>query len=265
MRLLLLGDSHGSLRHIRFAIEKAHALDCERIFSLGDTGMWVHCSDGQLFLTSVNRMMHEAGLEFDWLDGNHDPMRHVLATYDEYDDEGFLVMADHVRYAPRGHHWQWGMTRFCSLGGAYSIDEWGRRTAYAEVRQVFRDAHSVIADDELDLLCKPYEQWWPEELISDKDVDKAIAGGKIDVLLSHDTGTDVDITGEFALKGHSFRTMDATESNRRRVQRVIDKCQPHRAFNGHYHLRWNQRIHGCDYTALDCNLNPKESWTVLEV
>lgn len=264
--ILLAGDTHGNLRFIRYLFERAQQHEADLIFQLGDFGYWEHDPDGVAYIDAIESIAVETGIPFYFLDGNHDNHPLLWTKYTEEDDEGFIIVRPHIRYSPRGHHWTWNGKRFCSLGGAYSIDIDWRRVEYQDVRSVIVNAWPGLSKEEYDEKCRPYEQWWDTEMITDEQAQLAQAGGPIDILLSHDTGTDVDIPFEFHKQRRQFfKNEPHTEANRRQLQSVIDACRPSAVYSGHYHINFGQRIHGTEYRVLDCDDKPSDAWWMVEV
>jgi len=147
----------------------------------------------------------------------------VLDTYTERDDDGLVVVRDHVRYAPRGHRWTWGTTRILALGGAASLDkEWrlaeeGRRSAKAIRKSKFREAAGGAPAPPPNYAGT---LWFPDEELSDDDVETVLADGTpVDLLLTHDKPRRSRL-------GFNRKDDAAAWPNQDRVQRVVDAYGP---------------------------------------
>lgn len=133
MKILIAGDVHGSTSHMVYLLEQARRKDAEKLFQVGDFGYWEHARPGVEYLNRVQAHALSHGVDVYFLDGNHDNRALLLEKYQERDDEGFIIVRPNIKYADRGHTWDWDGTRFIALGGAYSIDKSYRlKLEYAE-------------------------------------------------------------------------------------------------------------------------------------
>lgn len=213
MRILLAGDIHRSSRWVIWLNMYAQQYECDAIFQLGDFGYWEHEQKGIDFLDHVDNMADKYGIPFYWLDGNHD--NHILLweKYKDHDDDGFVVVRDNVFYSERGHSWTWDDKKFLTVGGAYSVD--------INYRTVGKS-------------------WWPTESIDNDDVAKASAVGKVDILLTHDVPSGVDISKHFFLQRATWlKGIRECERERLQLRKVAEAVEPEIVYHGHYHLRYN--------------------------
>lgn len=216
MKLLFAGDSHGNVRWLRSLMELARRFDCDAIFQLGDFGYWPHREIPNMYgsrknmIASLENSMSDLWPEgkLYWLDGNHENHPWLWETYTETDDEGFVPMSNRISYSPRGHRWEWDGVSFLSCGGAFSIDK--------EYRLREEKAANTL--------------WWPTEMIRPEDVEKSVAGGPVDVLLSHDCPYGVQIPN---IKDDYPETVE----NRQMLAAIVSKTQPRWIFHGHYHIQ----------------------------
>lgn len=213
---MLAGDTHGNNTHWQYLINQCVKAGVKIIFQLGDFGYWEHDPyHDKRYLHKLSRMLKRAGIKVYFLDGNHDNHPLLWKKYKELDDEGFVIVRDNIFYSPRGHRWTWNDVTFLSLGGAYSVDCWDRNEGV---------------------------DWWREtEMVRDSDVNRAIAGGPVDILLTHDAPEHVDMAHHFWTRGLGVRwTKDDDKShlNRARIQKVVELTQPKNVFHGHMHLRY---------------------------
>lgn len=245
MKILCLGDTHGSLRHVRLACEQAVRSGCDRIVQVGDWGfLW----PGHDKLDKLTQVLLEHDLYMYFLDGNHD--NHELLPHDSQE---MVELSEAVTYLPRGHAWEWGGKKFMSLGGALSVDK-GRRT--------------------------PFLSWWPSETISMSDAARAILNGKcgVDVLFTHDAPEGVALLERFLEETPYFGQtlkMDAESlANRGMLRSVVDEVRPKLLVHGHYHLRYQDNLEGrgpngeiyrTEIMGLDRDGSGPGSWIELEV
>lgn len=229
--VLLVGDTHGNLAHLRHLLDTANRHDATYLFQLGDFGYWPHTADGRAFLRDVEKFAAKAGRTIWWLDGNHD--RSSLIDHTATDDEGFVVISEHVRYAPRGHRWTWGGVRFIALGGAYSVDKpWRVRAEREKTLKLERAAarYSRTPADAAGTL------WFPEEELTDEQLAAALADpGPVDVMLTHDKPRASD---------PRWNRKDLPECwpNQDRIQRAVTALRPRLLVHGHLHYPYRDQI-----------------------
>jgi hypothetical protein len=166
------------------------------------------------------------GVLMRFIDGNHDEHPSLRKLIGPVHEHG-VTIAKNVIYQPRGSvHEDGDGTRFLFLGGAPSID----RALRTEGRS-----------------------WWPEEVITDEEFDRAhSAAGPIHVLVTHDAP---DYPPGFSAKG-SPDYQRACELSMRRVDALIRKHHPLLHVHGHWHRRYErQHKTGTHIIGLDCNLS----------
>src|SRR5437868_5506162 len=101
--ILLCGDVHGAADEVEYCLRRAHDEACQALFFLGDFGYWEHERSGVDYLDEVEVLAASHDLPVYFLDGNHDKVSLLRASYPDTDGEGFVVVRPHVRYAPRAH------------------------------------------------------------------------------------------------------------------------------------------------------------------
>ena len=101
------------------------------------------------------------------------------------------------------------------LGGAYSVDG-------PEFRTIGKD-------------------WWPEdEEPTVEQAERLIAGGPVDLLVTHDAPTGVDVVPKFDLPAEIKERADRT---RHLLAKVVRELQPPLLVCGHWHQRVTSTIH----------------------
>lgn len=243
-RILVAGDTHGNLQHWKNELLPAAAtLDCPVILQLGDFGYWEHQKSGRYYLDWLNERCLARDVWVLWIDGNHENHTMLRSQYvDDYSE--FACIRDRIWYAPRGMRWTWHGQRFLALGGAYSIDKNWRR---------------------------PGTSWWPEEELDEEEITRASAGGKCDILVSHDVPYGIDLQLHFAIFRATYLKHDPScERHRQRVRRVVDATHPRHLLHGHYHVPYNDVLTLDDgwsikVTSLGCDEMGPLSWTVLNL
>lgn len=237
MRILVSGDSHCDINHLKSISSKVQKFDCEKVYIVGDFGFFPSDKGGLKFLDAIS------DLDFPvyFLAGNHEDWeildKHVEST--EPNDEGFIEVHPNSFYAPTGHSWTWDGVKFLSVGGAYSIDR-KRRVKFIS--------------------------WFPQEIITEEDVANCMGVGEVDVLLSHDGPACADLSLEFASQYGDMREFwieENTELNRQRLQVIVDMTHPKYLVHGHWHLGYKQKIGDLFIQGLNCNANP-DYFTVID-
>lgn len=226
---MLLGDTHGDLGHVMWAMDLAKRMDVDRIIQAGDFGYWEHTQSGVQFLNKLNRKLEAAGLEIEWIDGNHENHTKLRYQYPPRED-GKVVVRPNITYIPRGTRWEWGGVSFLGIGGAYSIDKAHRTEGVS---------------------------WWPEEMITDDEVAAAIEGGPVDVVVSHDVPLFVDLVPHLMGVGitRPWKWDANSLANREQLTKVFDAVKPKRWYHGHYHLRYTESVDMCRFVGLAANIN----------
>lgn len=251
-KVILGGDTHGDKDHVFWLIKKAEEEGAQAVFVLGDFGIWSHF-DGGAFVRHVSNRVSRTGISVYFLPGNHENYD-LLEQYEKANErtkDGFVVIEPGVFYSPRGHRWTWSGVKFLSLGGAYSIDkpyrvmqDQGIRTR-AQVRQMNSDK---LTERERYALQFPHLSWWPQEEINDEERDRAIEGGEVDVLLTHDKPL-------VAKPRWNRKNIPECVPNQEQIQRVVDATKPSLLVHGHLHFAYEDKIQSTDtfVKGLDCD------------
>lgn len=218
--IAFLGDWHGYTQPARRIITATKQEKATHLLHTGDFGIW----KGQgtdLFLKDVNLRLKMNNQILYLVDGNHEEFPHL---YDEkqfpIQDDGTRRIRSNIFHLPRGFRWTWQTQEgdevsFMALGGAYSIDRNYRKLGVS---------------------------YFDEEVLSSHDIKKALQGGKIDVLISHDSPADSPnpVTDDPLSQHNAARTFGhghLADSNAHRLlmQSVTDKVDPVVIAHGHYH------------------------------
>jgi predicted phosphodiesterase len=158
-RIVIAGDWHANTTRALEAIRTTAADGVRLLPHTGDLGV-LPTTAGHHFLDHIDAALAETGTELWFIDGNHDD-HHALRTLPRQSD-GTALLRDHLRYLPRGHRWTWHDRTWLALGGAHSVNN----TRYT-----------------------PGINWWPEETITQSDVDTATAHGHADAMITHDAAS----------------------------------------------------------------------------
>lgn len=233
-RVLAAGDFHGAYNHINRIVLTAKNAGIDTILQVGDFGYWVHNAKDNRALKSLSRTLVRDGIIIVFVDGNHENFEALLQDRPVVPGTAFRIVAPNILYAPRGARWEWAGVRFLALGGAASADIDHRRAAEAKRRKSEQRTRWF---------------WWHEETITDADVDLAIAGGPVDVLVAHDAPSSSNLKPHVAFVRDGYKEDPATWENRGRVQRVVEHTRPRLVLHGHYHTRYDGECGGFDFSA----------------
>lgn len=222
MHILVMGDLHGNLGAALNMVDFAVNRRVDKIVQVGDFGIW---PGGQSFLVELDRALQKAKLDLHFVPGNHENYDDIeyMEECHERSDDGHVRVMNNVWMIPRGTVWKWEDKTWLGLGGAASIDrEWR----------------------------SPGVSWWPQEIILDSDVDKAIEASKgldIDYFVSHDASNRTP---------WGFQLIPDPDSMecRRKIDRVLDAVKPKVHFHGHMHRAYDWNLtHG---SAFDSDYGP---------
>ena len=212
MRILLAGDWHGNREWAQTCFEVAARDKCDAVLQLGDFGLWPGREDE--WLDHVERLAASAGAPLTWIDGNHENHEALDRWRDQADGSGLVQMRDSVRWATRGARWEWDGVRFGALGGAVSVDRFLRR---------------------------PGVNWWPQEAVTQSDVDR-LGDGPLDVLATHAAPTT---------PGRPYRRLPLPRSiiedalqTRSLLDQAVARTRPALVVHGHYHTRMRTQLGG---------------------
>lgn len=217
---LFLGDTHNDLDFAESAAQLARQHGAE-VIQLGDWGfIW----PGSTQLEQLSDMLVGLGVVMRFIDGNHDDHPGLKKLRGRVRKRG-VTIAPNVIYQPRGSVYEDEEgTRFLFLGGAPSIDQ----------------------------VCRVEgESWWPEEVIRQADLDRALsAKGPIHVLVTHDAPS---FPPGFSPKGSPGYQRDQVLSMKR-VDALIRRHRPSLHIHGHWHSRYTrQHKNGSIIEGLNCN------------
>lgn len=203
--IVVAGDWHGDVGFGLDAIRAAHASGVRTIIHVGDFGVdWPGATRGR-FEARLGRMLVEKNVRLLVSAGNHDNWDTILKL--PVGPDGLAVWRSNILILPRGGRTVVEGLTFGGLGGAYSVDQHWRRQG--------RD-------------------WWFDEEPTQEEADKLVAGGHVDVLVTHDVPWGVPMTGDFELTPE----MEARANETRfLLQSAVDRLLPPLVFCGHWHTR----------------------------
>lgn len=220
IRILIAGDWHGNTNAAIHAIKQAKDNGCQHIIQVGDFGMFPAFHSTVMFLDEINIHALQNGVQINALPGNHDDpdwWGYQVRTAPR-STQGFAQVRTNVYLIPRVHNWRWAGKSFTVAGGAASIDDAFRRShesKYAQVRTL----------------------WWPNEIMSDEEVERACIYKSTDYLFTHDASSRSPFP--FRLYDHL-----KSEESRGKVDEVLGATKPNMHWHGHYHasMTWDNLV-----------------------
>jgi predicted phosphodiesterase len=236
VRILFLGDTHGETMWVLHAIAVAKRQGIRIIVQAGDFGFWEPYPDGVRFLDRVSQELDRAGIMLVWVDGNHENHEYLRANYHQ-SENGMVPIRKRIVHAPRGSRWEWDRCKFLALGGAFSIDKKWRT---------------------------PGKDWWPEELITTAEAQRAIEDGYADIMVTHDCPGPGEIT-PWDPNGEPDRKKDnwpESVGNRRMLDAVFREVRPKLLVHGHYHNTYRASLGTSIIQGLGRDGDPSSLWTL---
>jgi predicted phosphodiesterase len=238
MRFIVLGDTHGDLDHLDYAIKRAHESGCEEIFQVGDWGyLWPRQDKVEL----VHERLSRSDLRMRFIEGNHDWYVELMRRGCNPQGDSPKALSDRITYYPRGYSWMEEGVRFLTLGGAYSVDRELRAGAYID--------------------------WWPEEDITYADIDRAIENGQgAHVVLAHEAPPSEALRRLLIKYGLPLRAdiQRASEASREALRVVVEALAPQLLVHGHYHIRYTTHVGVTRVEGLAHNKWPDSSYLILD-
>ena len=263
-RVVVMGDSHGTLPMVREACHVAQMLGADTVMSVGDFGIWPG-SSGKQFLDATAKIADARDVEMLITPGNHDDYDQLDAS--PRDSTGRIVLRERVAAVERGAVVEIAGARWLCLSGAASIDGPGgpwrpqNRGPLDEPADV-RNGHGRVVPRRAGY---DLGGWWPQERITDDDAQRAIAAadkhGPVDVMISHEAPNDLELTGEL----HKPTAWYANVEQRDLVTAVHDAARPPVHLCGHWHVHRDLREQSRYIACLAADVTPADrQWVLLE-
>ena len=215
-RVLVAGDTHGNTAWVEGLVRTAAEQACPVVLQVGDFGYFPDHADGPRFLTAVDTACARHGVEFWFIDGNHDD-HFALARHRESGTP--VALTEHVSYIPRGARIALGGLAFGFLGGAFSVD-WRDRT------------HGI--------------DWWPNEMPDHSDLAR-LGDDPLDVLITHDAPGGLDLAASRLPVEDQVRADEARST----IATAVGATQPRLVFHGHWHHAHDTALSWIDRSATE--------------
>lgn len=227
-KLMLAGDWHGSGHWGRMAIDHAARNGVDTIVHLGDFGWWVDSTPTRHYLATIQGALRRADIKLYWVDGNHEDHSRIW-DLNEPGPGGPYRINEHlpnIAFLPRGLRWEWWGKTWMSVGGAVSVDKSWRTK-------------------DID--------WWEEETLTDEQIEYCCRPGHVDIIVSHDCPSGVDIPGLAGPAMWPQAALYESDIHRGKLRRIWDTTGAVRVFHGHYHRRYDAQLDNGLVTGLDCD------------
>jgi hypothetical protein len=238
-RVVVAGDWHGNLNwamsQLRVMRDLVPDEDPLVVIHCGDFGWWPNSS----FPDHIADLAANLNVRIWVTPGNHEeyPVMHTprWLSDDPVNDSRSLIALK------RGTRWFWCGRTWLSVGGAVSADQTQRLLG---------------------------RSWWPEEELTDAEVEKIISAGIASVLVTHDVGTVASLDlGPWPM-GWGEVVRRRCVNHRKRMDWLASGVQPRYWLHGHYHQFYQQTVkmlHG-DVKVTGLSLDGcKMNWGVLNV
>lgn len=214
----LAGDWEGNRIWARHALATFAEREVTSVFHLGDLGL-LPGPRARQFLSEVDGSCRRHGITIYLLAGNHDDYARIRTL--PVDGGGLAWATEHLAVLPRGHRWTMGGRSFVALGGAPSVDYPSRIEG---------------------------KTWWPEEMITEADIARVVAGGHADIMLTHDAPAPSTPEVERIIRtggGYDWtdRGLDHVAVGRARVTEAFQAVRPYLLAHAHFHVHDEALVH----------------------
>jgi predicted phosphodiesterase len=221
-KIVVAGDWHGNNLWAYETIRKASdALKDEPyplILHLGDFGIWSGPS-AEKYRKGVSYMLTKKGAVLFFIDGNHENFNYLEKRARKYTVpdlgsniwDGSVQIRENLFHLPRGKRWEWHNRKWLACGGAVSVDKQWR------------------------VLNK---SWWTQETITPEQAEFIKAGGKCDVMITHDCPSMVFLDLPVGMFPHK-ETVEA-DAHRNLLQGIVNEVQPEYLMHGHMHRQYTK-------------------------
>ncbi|WP_422390219.1 metallophosphoesterase family protein [Arthrobacter sp. N1] len=224
--LAVFGDWHGHLGWGLGAIDAAERAGVRTLLHVGDFGLDFPGPQRGRYESKLGQRLAGRNMRVIVSPGNHDNWSTIEKL--PVDEDGTAKFTEQILVLPRGGRTTVDGLVIGGLGGAYSVDQHRRKAG---------------------------KDWWPTEEPTWQEAERLVAGGAVDVLLTHDVPASVPMRSELDLLPHIAERAGET---RRLLDSVIDRLQPPMVLCGHWHQRRQHRLERADGTKTQVHVLGKE-------
>lgn len=213
----IFGDWHGNAGWALTAIRSAAREGVRTALHVGDFGFdWPGAKRGR-YESKLNKYLVDLGMTLVISGGNHDNWETMEKL--PVDNDGTAGVRSNIRVLPRGGRAMIEGLAVGGLGGAFSVD--------------YR--HRTEGKD-----------WWANEEPTCEEASALVAGGPLDLLITHDAPSGVPLKGDFELQPE---LAERAERTRVLLRVVVDSLRVPHVFCGHWHQRLICELRHPDGTA----------------
>ncbi len=221
---MFAGDWHAGTNFATTAIESAAARGVEHIAHVGDFGFWPRHPDGRKFIDAISAACSDNDISLWFCDGNHED--HDSLPHDTASEP--VEVAPRVHWVPRGTTLEWAATRLLFMGGAVSVDQFSRF---------------------------PGKTWFPDEIPSNGQWQRAFAATDVDVVVAHDTIPGMPVSGLPALS-IPWSIRRRASDHRKRLASLQKSLKPRLWVHGHWHQRKTATLSDTRFESLGHDRGP---------
>ncbi|WP_354568492.1 metallophosphoesterase [Glaciihabitans sp. UYNi722] len=236
--IAIAGDWHGKDHLLREKLFRLAELGVTRLHHVGDVSIYTDRA-GALFLDRVNGWAAESGVFIVVTTGNHEDWSYLWKLFDQAGAGMPGPIRSHVSVLPRGYRWTQRNQVLMSFGGTASIDRYWR---------------------------VPGVSWWPEELPTEEDIVAVTNGGRVDMLITHDSPNPATPKVASIRATHGSWEPPAiayAETGAAIITRVWEATQPKLLVHGHFHVRDSVRLNtGQQIVSLAKETPETSSWSI---
>ena len=229
--LVLAGDWHADAAHAVRVIDAAADRGVTKVVQTGDFGYWPRHPTGVQYLNRVAARCVERGVSVWFCDGNHEDHSRLWHG----SARGPTAVAPSVWWVPRGTIVEWNGRRLLFMGGAVSVDQ-PRRT--------------------------PGFDWFPQEIPSDRDFERAHSVGPVDVVIAHEGLPDTPLQSTY----RAFippEIVELADNVRTKMGELADHLSPDLWVHGHWHHRMSAIRNGVRIELLHESRGPFHETSVI--
>lgn len=231
-RLAIAGDWHANLKPIVTALIAAHQAGVTVIVHVGDFGDTYEPK----LLAVMQLICAELGITVYFVRGNHDSTDR-LRTMPIIGR--VRPLTPNIIHLPDGVRWEWFGKTWIALGGALTYN----RALPIRVEGV---------------------NWWRDEGLHPLSMERAIAEGHADVVISHESpkGANTPMAFEAAKTGWIFEYDNL--AHRRLLAQFHTEHSPALWLHGHYHVRYSDLLSTTRIEGLSFELEPDQNLVLLD-
>lgn len=214
--IAIFGDWHCNAGWAVTAIRSSVREGALTMLHVGDFGLdWPGRNRGR-YEDKLNKVLAGLGANLIVSGGNHDNWETLNKLH--FGEDGTAFVRPHIQVLRRGGRTLVEGLVVGALGGAFSVD-YERRTAGKD--------------------------WWANEEPAPEEANSLIAGGPLDILITHDAPSGIP------LKGVELRPELSSKAERTRtlIREVVDSTAVPHLFCGHWHQRSTNYVTRSDGSA----------------